>query len=93
MTAFYKIADDGYITAIGTNGNDSVTEITEIEYYDILSIIGDKPSSPEGYTHRLRADTLEWELVELPPVPDVEDEPTIEDKAEAYDILMGGASE
>lgn len=31
-----------------------------------------------------------WTLEELP--PETEYEPTIEDKAEAYDILIGGAS-
>ena len=65
MTAFYKIIDSGYIAAIGTNGNDSVTEITESEYSEIIAIIENKPSDPEGYTYKLRADNLEWELVEI----------------------------
>ena len=91
MTEFYKVVDNGYVVGIGTNGNDNVTAITETEYNQLLSVIRSAPSASDGYTYRLRADNLEWELVELPPAPD---EPTIEDKAEAYDILIGeGATE
>lgn len=87
MTTFYKIVDGDYLFGIGTNGNDSVTAITENEYNEILSAVQTAPQAPDGYTYKLHADNLEWELVESPPAP--EDEPTIEDKAEAYDILMG----
>lgn len=92
MTPFYKVVDGGYIAGIGTNGSDSVTAISEAEYKNLLSLIKSAPSAPSGYTYKLRADNLEWELVELPPI---EPEPsTVEDKAEAYDILMGeGESE
>lgn len=73
MTNFYKIVSDGYIIGIGTNGNDSVTEITESEYSEIHAIIVNKPSEPEGYTYKLRADNLEWEMVELPSVDPAEE--------------------
>ena len=47
-----------------------------------------KPCAPDGYTYKLRADTLEWELVELPPEPDPgEDEATAEDYEAALQEL------
>jgi len=78
MTNFYKIIKDGYIIAIGTNGNDSVTEITEREYSEILTVIGNKPSNKDGYTNKLHADNLEWEMAELP-TPDPSEEAGPED--------------
>lgn len=82
---FFKTLDNGYISGIGT-GNGG-TEITESEYNAIMRKIQSKPTDPDGYVYRLQADNLEWELVELPPAPEYE--PTTEDKAEAYNILMG----
>ena len=84
---FAKLIIDGYIAALSTGGG---TEITESEYSTIMQKIQNKPTDPEGFQYKLRADNLEWELVELPPnEPEPEYEPTIEDKAEAYDILTG----
>lgn len=75
MTAFYKVIENGYITGIGTNGPDTVEAITEEEYRELRSIIHDAPhDAPVGYAYMLRADTLTWELVELPPEPDAEAE-------------------
>lgn len=91
MKDFYKVVDNGYITGIGTNGNDSADAITDAEYNHLLSLIRSAPAAPDGYTYRLRADNLEWEMVELPPAPEYE--PTEADKAEAYDILIGGDAE
>ena len=82
---YAKMIDDGIIIAVGEN---IVGEaISEAEYNVILSALADRPTAPSGYEYALRADTLEWELVELPPMP--EPEPTAEDKSEAFDILMG----
>ena len=79
MTEFYKIVEGGYIIGIGTNGNDSVTEITEQEHSTILQKIQNAPKTPlDGYQYRLRADNLEWELVKLPPV---EPEPVTDEEA------------
>ena len=83
---YYKEIVGAYVSAVGVGLND--TEITEDEYNEILSIIHNKPASPSGYDYMLRADTLEWELVELPPMP--EPEPTAE---ELLDIILGGAGE
>lgn len=68
MIAYYKVVENGYIVGIGTNGNDTVTEITEAEYNEILSVIHSAPVAPEGYIYKL-TEGLEWELVEYHPEP------------------------
>lgn len=80
-----KIVSDGFILAVTTGGG---TEITEEEYNEILAAVQSAPASPEGFVYKLRADTLEWELVELPPEP----EPELSDE-EALSILLGGDGE
>ena len=82
---YKKVIFDGYILGVGEvdfGGN-----VDEAEFNELTDLFHSAPSAPDGYTYKLRADNLEWELVELPE-PE-EEEPTIEDKAEAYDILMG----
>lgn len=61
-------------------------EITEAEYNNILEIIRNKPTAPDGYGYRL-TDALEWELYEIP----VEDDDPEISEAEALDIILGGA--
>ena len=73
MTAFYKIVDSGYISGIGTNGSDSVTAITESEYADILSAIRNRPTAPDGFEYKLKAD-LTWERVPIEPEPLTDEE-------------------
>ena len=64
------ITSNGYIVAICRSDRDFDT---------ISSIIANKPKDDvDGFVHRLRADTLTWELVELPPI-----EPTDEDATES----------
>lgn len=84
---YYKYADNGYIVCIGTGGMGE--EISEAEYNELKAVIDAKPSRWETTDYRLRED-LTWEEYELEPLE--EPEPTAEDKAEAYDILMGGAT-
>ena len=60
----FTIILEGYIVCIGHG--DIGTEITESEYNTILQKIKSRPAYPEGYTYKLRADDLEWELEELP---------------------------
>ncbi len=83
--AYKKVISDGFVVAVGTNiiGED----ITESEYQMLLTIIGNKPIPPYNLDYKLRADTLEWQLVELP--LESGPESSVEAKAEAYDILMG----
>ena len=54
---------------------------------EIQHAIASVPSAPDGYAYRLKADTIQWELCELPPVPE-DDEITAE---EALEIIRGGA--
>ena len=83
---YYKNMDGGYIFAISTGRGD--VEISEQEYNDLLSVIRSSPTAPEGYTYMLRADTLEWELVELPPEPGpVDEDATAEDYESALSEL------
>lgn len=73
---FYKIINNGYLIAVG-NGSGG-TEITEAEYNNLLSVIHNKPTTPEGYDYRLREDST-WELYELPEPEPEDEEATTED--------------
>lgn len=84
---YYKNIAEEYIDSISTGLGQ--IEIAETEYNAILTIIRNAPTAPDGYIYKLRADNLEWELVELPPVPVDEDI----DDSEALDIILGGANE
>ena len=78
---------NGFILGVCESEQPFENGIAKEERDNIFSLMLRKPADPDGYQYKLRADTLEWELVELPPVEP--EPPTIEDKAEAYDILMG----
>lgn len=80
---YYKNIDNGFIASISSGAGE--TEITESEYNEIMTVIQNAPTAPDGYAYKLRTD-LTWELVEIPPEPYV---PTTEDKAEGFDILIG----
>lgn len=57
-------------------------EITEAEYYEILSMLRNRPTAPDGYGYRLTKD-LVWEQYELPPEEVTDEEATAEDYAAA----------
>ena len=80
---YYKLIENGYITAIGTGGGG--TEITEQEYNVILAVILQKPPRTETTDYRL-TEGLTWEAYDRPPKP--EDEEV--DDSEALDIITGG---
>lgn len=63
---FIKQINGDFIESIG-EGNCG-TAVSEEEYNEILGAMHSRPTPPEGYDYCLRADTLEWELVELPPI-------------------------
>ena len=68
---YYKQIDGDYVAAIGVvkrGGN-----ITKAEYNRLLEIIRNCPEAPEGYQYKLRNADYQWELVELPPEPDPEE--------------------
>lgn len=81
---YYKTIIDGYLVSVGTGTGG--TEITESEYNDLLSIIHNRPTAQDGFTYKLKADTLEWELVELPPIEE-DDEATESDYIDALNEL------
>lgn len=63
-------------------------EITAAEYNHIKTIIDSRPTAPDGFAYRL-TENLEWELYEVPVEEPVEELTETEQKALAYDILMG----
>ena len=79
---YLKAIANGYIMSLHiVNGEGNCGK----EEYDSLeAMFLERPEAPEGYWYLLRADTLEWELVEAPEDDDVDD-------AEAIEILLGGA--
>lgn len=86
---YFKNLDGEFIFAISKGGGN--IEITEAEYNAIMQKIRSKPTDPDGYAYQLRADTLEWELVKLPPV---EEEPLTDEEAlTRYANTLTGASD
>ena len=77
---YYKHIENDYVLYIGTGPGGE--EITAEEYAQILDTIRSRPTAEAGYGYRLKAD-LTWELYELPPVKEVEEEATMEDYAAA----------
>lgn len=65
-------------------------EITTEQYDEILSMLRNRPTAPEGYAYRL-TESLEWELYELPIEEETEEEATEADYIEALERL--GVSE
>lgn len=53
-------------------------EITGEKYDEILNMIRNKPTAPDGYEYRLTNDS-EWELYELPAEEQEDEEATVED--------------
>lgn len=53
-------------------------EISEEKYTEILNMIRNKPTAPDGYGYRL-TDNLKWEIYELPAEDQVDEEATAED--------------
>ena len=64
-------------------------EITAEQYNEILTMLRNRPTAPEGYEYRL-TESLEWELYELPPV-EVEEDPELTAE-EALDIIVNGGA-
>ena len=87
---YYKYINAGYIIAVGIGDAGMGEEIPNSEYNQIMAIIRTKPQRTETTDYRLRED-LTWEVFEVRPAPEPEQDFTVEDKAEAYDILIGEA--
>ena len=87
MRYFVQYGKKNHIIAIGTGAGG--TEITKVEYDEIMTIIQNRPSA-DGKGYRLKSD-LTWEEYDLPPEPEPSDEDELSD-AEALSILLGGAA-
>ena len=91
---YYKIIENNIITMIGTLSriNDSVTEITETEYNNLLAIMKKAPQDGAEYGYHLSAETLQYEFYVKPREETVEwyvekvvdGEMTIDDVPETY---------
>ena len=87
----YGIVSDGiYIYAVSINAQGQ-NKVTREKYEQILSLLLERPTAQDGYEYLLRADTLEWELVEIQPEPEPSEE-DISDE-EALNIILGGGAE
>ena len=63
MNRFFKKVEGDYLISIGQDGFNGET-ITEEEYNNLKSIVDNKPDDTERHYYKLRADTLEYEMVE-----------------------------
>lgn len=91
---YYKILENNIITTIGTlsRANDSVTEITETEYNNLLAIMKRAPQDGVEYGYHLSADTLQYEFYVKPREEAVDwyvgkilnEEMTLDDVPETY---------
>ena len=87
---YYCYVKDGeYIIGIASSSLPFAEMVSEAEANNVKNLFLAKPADPsDNWQYKLRADNLEWELVELPPEP----EPDV-DPAEAMEILFGGGGE
>ena len=83
---YFKIQNGGYIFGINTIDQVEVGNITEEEYLQLAALFRDMPSGKVVFDNG--DGTYSYVDNPNPPEPS---EPSAEDKAEAYDILMGGA--
>ena len=86
---FFKVEKDGYILGVAkTYGKGN---ITESEYNTLTEILRNRPAAPEGFRYCLTTG-LQWELVEISGAEEMEETLSeTEQKARAFDILMGVA--
>lgn len=79
---YYKQIEDNILVAIGDikTIHEGLTEITEEEYNNILSVIATKPEDTESIIYKLHADTLEYVGYDRPeePTPTEPTDPTID---------------
>lgn len=70
----YKQIEDNILVAIGDikTIQEGLTEITEEEYNNILSVIQNKPEDTDTIIYKLHADTLEYVAYDRPPEPVIE---------------------
>lgn len=91
---YYKQIENNIILSIGTLevANDSLTEITETEYNNLLAIMKKAPKDEAEYGYHLSAETLQYEFYVKPREEAVDwyvgkilnEEMTIDDVPETY---------
>lgn len=77
---YYKLIENGYITAIGTGGGG--TEITGQEYVEIMSVIQNKPPRTATTDWRLKFDLTWEEYGRIDPEPEPEAPDNFEESAQ-----------
>ena len=86
MTKYFKIIEGEYIGSVGTveNGNYAMgNEITEEEYNCIMAAIKSMPEDTPTHYYAIKADTLEYVLIERPePIPIPEPKYTLDEAAQ-----------
>ena len=60
---------NGYVLGLGKN-QAKTGNVTEEQYNAVAASLRQRPKAPDGYTYKLKADTLTWELVKLPKTDD-----------------------
>ena len=84
---YFLLIENGHVMGVG-KADRVGNEITETQYNEILSMLHNRPTAPDGFAYRLTKE-LEWELYELP-VEDPNPELTTE---EVLDIILGGETQ
>lgn len=69
------------------NGYIIATTSDDEQYIAIMHTIQTKPEDPDGFQYKLRADNLEWELVELPEPEPVDEDAGPEDYEQALEEM------
>lgn len=87
MVNYCRIKDGEYVVGIASSENEFANAISAEEAERLNALFRNAPTAPDGYCNRLRTDTLEWELVELPPEEEQDDEATAEDYEAALSEL------
>lgn len=77
---------NGYVLGLGKN-QAKTGNVTEEQYNAVADALRQRPTAPDEYTYKLKADTLEWELVELPEPYEPDDEATESDYIDALNTL------
>ena len=64
MVKYYAVVENNYVFCVSANKFGDI--ISEDMYAKISNAIKNKPTPPNDFAYRLKADTLEWELIEIP---------------------------
>ena len=90
---YFEIISGKYVVSIGTSNGAVGHIITKERFNAIKTAISEKPIAEAGYAYKLVAETLEWELVEvpIPPEPTPDPDPELDDTTALF-LLLGGES-